>query len=67
MTLYGRDFLKEADFTPAELDALLVLAARLKAETQFAWNRVFEDLCDFYGGLTGEPGFLARTGDRPVH
>ena len=42
-------------------------AARLKAETQFAWNRVFEDLCDFYGGLTGEPGFLARTGDRPVH
>ena len=32
MTLHGRDFLKEADFTPDELDALLALAARLKAE-----------------------------------
>ena len=32
MTLSGRDFLKEADFTPAELDELLALAARLKAE-----------------------------------
>jgi ornithine carbamoyltransferase len=32
MTLRGRDFLKEADFTPAELDDLLLLAARLKAE-----------------------------------
>ena len=32
MTLNGRDFLKEADFTPAELDELLSLAARLKAE-----------------------------------
>ncbi len=31
MTLHGRDFLKEADFTPAELDHLLVLAAELKA------------------------------------
>ena len=42
-------------------------AARLKAETQFAWNRVFEDLCDFYGDLTDEAGFTGRTGDRPVH
>ncbi|MBI1352526.1 MAG: ornithine carbamoyltransferase [Actinomycetales bacterium] len=32
MTLHGRDFLKEADFTPAELDGLLRLAADLKAE-----------------------------------
>lgn len=32
MTLHGRDFLKEADFTPAELDELLLLAARLKAD-----------------------------------
>jgi ornithine carbamoyltransferase len=32
MTLRGRDFLKEADFTPAELDELLLLAAQLKAE-----------------------------------
>ena len=32
MTLSGRDFLKEADFTPMELDGLLQLAAELKAE-----------------------------------
>ncbi len=32
MTLHGRDFLKEADFTPDELDGLLTLAARLKAD-----------------------------------
>ena len=31
-TLYGRDFLKEADFSPAELDQLLQLAARLKSD-----------------------------------
>jgi ornithine carbamoyltransferase len=32
MTLTGRDFLKEADFTSAELDELLTLAAQLKAD-----------------------------------
>ena len=32
MTITGRDFLKEADFTPAELDELLALAAELKAD-----------------------------------
>jgi ornithine carbamoyltransferase len=32
MTLHGRDFLKEVDFTPAELEELLLLAARLKAQ-----------------------------------
>ena len=32
MTLSGRDFLKEADFTSAELDTLLRLAADLKAQ-----------------------------------
>lgn len=32
MNLTGRDFLKEADFSPAELDGLLALAAELKAE-----------------------------------
>ena len=32
MTLRGRDLLKEADFTPAELDELLQLAATLKAQ-----------------------------------
>ena len=32
MTLLGRDFLQESDFTPAELTGLLDLAALLKAE-----------------------------------
>jgi ornithine carbamoyltransferase len=32
MTLSGRDFLKEIDFSAAELDALLTLAADLKAQ-----------------------------------
>lgn len=32
MNLTGRDFLKEADFSPAELDGLLLLAADLKAQ-----------------------------------
>jgi ornithine carbamoyltransferase len=32
MTLTGRDFLREADFTSAELDGLINLAASLKAE-----------------------------------
>lgn len=32
MTLFGRDFLKEADFTAAELGYLLALAADLKAQ-----------------------------------
>lgn len=31
-TLFGRDFLKEVDFTAAELDGLIDLAATLKAE-----------------------------------
>jgi ornithine carbamoyltransferase len=32
VNLTGRDFLKEADFSPAELDGLLTLAAELKAQ-----------------------------------
>lgn len=32
MNLTGRDFLREADFTPAELDGLLRLSAELKAQ-----------------------------------
>lgn len=32
MTLVGRDFLREADFTPEEMGSLLDLAARLKAD-----------------------------------
>ena len=32
-------------------------AAREKAVNQFAWNRVFADLCRLYGGLTGDAAF----------
>ena len=32
MTLFGRDFLKESDFTAVELSSLLTLAAELKAQ-----------------------------------
>ena len=32
MALFGRDFLKESDFTAAELSSLLALAAELKAQ-----------------------------------
>jgi ornithine carbamoyltransferase len=43
MTLSGRDFLKEADFTPGELEELLALAAQLKsarrAGTETQWLR----------------------------
>jgi ornithine carbamoyltransferase len=39
MTLHGRDFLKEADFTPAELDELLLLAAQLKADRRAGTER----------------------------
>jgi ornithine carbamoyltransferase len=41
MTLRGRDFLKEADFTPAELDELLLLAARLKSERRAGTERPY--------------------------
>ena len=34
MTLSGRDFLKEADFTSAELDTLLRLAAEMAQQLQ---------------------------------
>jgi len=39
MTLSGRDFLKEADFTPSELDDLLRLASQLKAERRSGTER----------------------------
>jgi ornithine carbamoyltransferase len=39
VTLSGRDFLKEADFTTAELDELLALAAQLKAERRAGAER----------------------------
>jgi ornithine carbamoyltransferase len=39
VTLSGRDFLKEIDFTPAELDELLLLAAQVKAERRMHSER----------------------------
>ena len=39
MDLTGRDFLKEVDFTPAELDGLLALAAQVKAERRSGTER----------------------------
>ena len=39
MTLHGRDFLREADFTAAELTGLLDLAAQLKAERRAGTER----------------------------
>ncbi|NBB65595.1 glycosyltransferase [Pseudomonas sp. ODNR1LW] len=42
-------------------------AAREKAVNQFAWNRVFEDLCMVYGELTGEAGFVQPQEAFAVH
>jgi alpha-1,6-mannosyltransferase len=42
-------------------------AAREKAVSQFAWNRVFEDLCMVYGELTGEAAFLNPDMALPLH
>jgi alpha-1,6-mannosyltransferase len=42
-------------------------AARDKAVSQFAWNRVFEDLCMVYGELTGEAAFVNRDAASPLH
>ena len=42
-------------------------AARAKAESQFAWNRVFEDLCMLYGDLTGDAAFVQPSGAWAVH
>jgi ornithine carbamoyltransferase len=39
VTLSGRDFLKEADFSTAELDGLLTLAAELKAQRRAGAER----------------------------
>ena len=32
-------------------------AARARAVDRFAWNRVFENLCEVYGGVSGEAAF----------
>ncbi|WP_336977983.1 glycosyltransferase [Brevundimonas nasdae] len=42
-------------------------AAREKAVNQFAWNRVFEDLCMVYGELTGEAAFVNPDMALPLH
>ncbi|TFW11046.1 glycosyltransferase family 1 protein [Brevundimonas intermedia] len=42
-------------------------AAREKAVSQFAWNRVFEDLCVVYGELTGEAAFVNPDTALPLH
>lgn len=42
-------------------------AAREKAESQFAWNRVFEDLCMLYGDLTGDAAFVQPSEAWAVH
>lgn len=42
-------------------------AAREKAVSQFAWNRVFEDLCMVYGELTGETAFVNPDIALPLH
>ncbi|MFA4900747.1 MAG: glycosyltransferase [Brevundimonas sp.] len=42
-------------------------AAREKAVSQFAWNRVFEDLCIVYGELTGETAFVNPDIALPLH
>ncbi|WP_295191378.1 glycosyltransferase [uncultured Brevundimonas sp.] len=42
-------------------------AAREKAVSQFAWNRVFEDLCMVYSELTGEAAFVNPDSALPLH
>jgi len=42
-------------------------AAREKTVRQFAWNRVFEDLCMLYGELTGEAAFVQPAEALAVH
>ncbi len=42
-------------------------AAREKAVSQFAWKRVFEDLCMVYGELTGEAAFVNPDMALPLH
>ena len=42
-------------------------AARERAVSQFAWNRVFEDLCTVYGELTGEAAFMSPDAQLHLH
>jgi alpha-1,6-mannosyltransferase len=49
-----------------DLDALR-LAARAHAVERFAWDRVFADLADLYGELSGDPAFAAVQAAAAVH
>ncbi len=42
-------------------------AAREKAVSQFAWNRVFEDLTMLYGELTGKAEFVTPQEALPIN
>src|SRR5690606_11654210 len=42
-------------------------AARAKAIEQFAWNRVFEDLCMLYAEVSGQPAFVEPSEAYAVH
>ncbi len=42
-------------------------AARVHTVEQFAWNRVFEDLCMTYGEVSGKPEFVQPAEDLAVH
>jgi alpha-1,6-mannosyltransferase len=42
-------------------------AARLKTVEQFAWTRVFDDLCMTYGEVSGEPAFVQPRDAWAVH
>jgi alpha-1,6-mannosyltransferase len=42
-------------------------AARVHTVEQFAWNRVFEDLCMTYGEVSGKPEFVQPAEELAVH
>lgn len=56
----------EALFT-RDIEALGA-AARMKTVEQFSWNRVFEDLCQVYGDVSGQRAFVQAVADeQAVH
>lgn len=42
-------------------------AARARAVERYAWDRVFEDLCMLYAGLTGQAAFVTPAGAHAMH
>src|SRR5690606_16992465 len=42
-------------------------AARTRAVEQYAWSRVFEDMCMLYAEVSGQPAFVEPAGDYAVH